>query len=562
MSEPVEYRSDTELVSLLRRDPRDGLHELYRTYADRLLGFSLTITHNRALAEDAVQDSLLVAVGAVGKLRQPERLRPWLFAITRNECLRQLRHQQRNVPTGAPGQELGTESEEVNFAMNLDRQFAQSTVQRALPAMNPADRDVITMALANDMDAPDTAAALGLSLRNTHARLTRAKRSMAECVTALAVFDSDCPELAQLVDRDAAFGPLQRKRVVKHTRDCGRCEQRRRAAFADSQQALAAPLEVTPSPELRARILDLTDAELATRAEALVARVGSFDPEGFPATRRSPWRRLGWGALLLVLLSGLLAFAAVGEVTELSVTPSPGPEATGSPAPEPSGSPSASRKPRPQAERPSGLGRGSRVVAGGGAGSGAAPVLGSGSSGAGSFGGSTAGSGNTGGGAGAGTAGGSTGSEGTSGAPAPAPGPAPAPRPTPSTSSKPTQKPKPKPKPTRTPSPSPTPTRSPSPSVSPTPSPTGSPTPTPSPTTSPSPSPSPTPTPTPTGSPTRTPTATPTRPPISSASVSVVATPVPAPAPTDPGREPASGQVGRAGTTTSGPSTPEPSAAQ
>ena len=41
-------------------------------------------------ASDAVQDTFVVAAAKLGRLRDPGRLRPWLFAVARNECRRQL----------------------------------------------------------------------------------------------------------------------------------------------------------------------------------------------------------------------------------------------------------------------------------------------------------------------------------------------------------------------------------------------------------------------------------------------------------------------------------------
>ena len=47
---------------------------------------------------DAVQDTFLVATAKVRNLRDPGKLRSWLYAVARNECLRRLRA--GNAPLG------------------------------------------------------------------------------------------------------------------------------------------------------------------------------------------------------------------------------------------------------------------------------------------------------------------------------------------------------------------------------------------------------------------------------------------------------------------------------
>ena len=42
-------------------------------------------------AADAVQDTFVIAAARLGGLRDPRKLRPWLYAVARNECHLRLR---------------------------------------------------------------------------------------------------------------------------------------------------------------------------------------------------------------------------------------------------------------------------------------------------------------------------------------------------------------------------------------------------------------------------------------------------------------------------------------
>ena len=71
-----------------------GLLAAYDAYGPDLFGYAEFLLAGRSetdgadQAAAAVLDALLVATGVVGELADPDRIRPWLLALTRNECLR------------------------------------------------------------------------------------------------------------------------------------------------------------------------------------------------------------------------------------------------------------------------------------------------------------------------------------------------------------------------------------------------------------------------------------------------------------------------------------------
>ena len=71
-----------------------GLLAAYDAYGPDLFGYAEFLLAGRSdtdgadQAAAAVLDALLVATGVVGELADPDRILPWLLALTRNECLR------------------------------------------------------------------------------------------------------------------------------------------------------------------------------------------------------------------------------------------------------------------------------------------------------------------------------------------------------------------------------------------------------------------------------------------------------------------------------------------
>ena len=284
--------SDSELVAGLISDGPSGLRDVYDQYSGRLYGYALTITHNQALAEDAVQDSLLIAMGAIEKLRDPSRFRSWLFAITRNECLRQLRTSQKSAHPDQSERELAQLADDTDLDRGLDQDHAAQVVQAAIAGLSPSDRDIITMALQNDMDPKATGHALGLSPSNLHARLSRARKAMESSVSTVLLIGTrgkKCEQLAAILNGQSRLNPLVRKRVTKHKRECDDCERRSRAAVAGMSSALAAPIVAAVPTGLAEELFGPAgSAATATSTEAtntagLIAAAQLSPEDGFPA---------------------------------------------------------------------------------------------------------------------------------------------------------------------------------------------------------------------------------------------------------------------------------------
>jgi DNA-directed RNA polymerase specialized sigma24 family protein len=50
-------------------------------------------------AADAVEDTFIITVGRLDRLRDPRKLRPWLYAVARNECHSRVRPSHSAVPS-------------------------------------------------------------------------------------------------------------------------------------------------------------------------------------------------------------------------------------------------------------------------------------------------------------------------------------------------------------------------------------------------------------------------------------------------------------------------------
>ena len=74
---------------------RDVLDEILDALQRPLYRYIARLLTRRETAEDALQEVLFRICRQIGRLRDPELLRPWAFRIASRECFRQLRSEKR-----------------------------------------------------------------------------------------------------------------------------------------------------------------------------------------------------------------------------------------------------------------------------------------------------------------------------------------------------------------------------------------------------------------------------------------------------------------------------------
>ena len=82
---------DREVVAAITTGDPAGIAMAYDRYASTLYGYSHWILHDSAAAAGALTDTFVIAAATLSEVSEPSTLRPWLFALARNECRRRIR---------------------------------------------------------------------------------------------------------------------------------------------------------------------------------------------------------------------------------------------------------------------------------------------------------------------------------------------------------------------------------------------------------------------------------------------------------------------------------------
>jgi RNA polymerase sigma factor (sigma-70 family) len=332
-----DVASDAELALSAAAGDRRAFAGIYDRYADRLHDFCIGMVRDRDSAADCVQDVFCIAAARLSQLSDPDKLRPWLYAIARSEALRCLRNRRRvQVSDELPDEVAGDPSPETL----AERSELADLIAAAAGGLSERDRAVLELAYRHGLDGPELADALGVTAANANRMVSRLRQTIELALGALLVArrtqnDPDgCPELrAILAGWDGRFTILMRKRIARHIESCPICEPNRRQMVNRAALLGAVPVFIPAPAWLRGHTLgqiQLTAAEAplagATSdgtttsangsgglAGAAVAAQGADlaagDGVSGAATQEAApddRRHRGWRLLLLLLLLALI----------------------------------------------------------------------------------------------------------------------------------------------------------------------------------------------------------------------------------------------------------------
>jgi RNA polymerase sigma factor (sigma-70 family) len=298
--------TDADLVRGSLAGDRAAFAEIYDRYADRLYDFSVGMLRDYDAAADCVQETFCLAATRLPQLREPDKLRPWLYSIARNEALGRLRELRRE----APSEELpDIESDDAGPDALAARTELADLIAEAAGGLTDRDRAVFDLAFRHGLDGPELAEALGVSHTNANTMVHRLRQTVERSLGALLVCRgqraSGSCELGQILSGwDGQFTVLMRKRVSRHIESCPDCDEERRRLVSPSALLAAAPAFIPAPKWLRDKTIG--DIQLVCHATPMDGQSDTDDGE-VGAFRSDGRRRLVAAALLVMVLAAVTA---------------------------------------------------------------------------------------------------------------------------------------------------------------------------------------------------------------------------------------------------------------
>ncbi|MFI6499826.1 hypothetical protein [Nonomuraea typhae] len=273
--------NDRMLVEALRADDPGALAALYDTYAEGIYQYCWSLLLSSDSAQVALRDTLIAAEAHIFALAEPERLRPWLYALARGACAVRRLSAPADAPAGAS--RALTEAPEPDEPGDADLRIMAWNATHSLPA---DDRELLELSTRHELPTADLAVILGLAPRQVELAEEAARERLREEVTAEFLARKvpyDCPRRARIL---AGFaGELtaeMRRHLVRHVAHCELCAPHHTRAISAAKVFELLP--AAPLPEsLRVRVMScFIDPELVPYRRYVARRAGILDAAGFP----------------------------------------------------------------------------------------------------------------------------------------------------------------------------------------------------------------------------------------------------------------------------------------
>lgn len=244
MAASHDTRTDADLVGAYLTGDSAALGALYDRFAPGLYDTARAMLSDRDEAADVVQDVFCVAAAKLGQLRERDRVKPWLYSIARHEVFRRTRRRRQVVlgrdeswdGSSGDGAEWAAAPDPLAEGAAVESAELAAVVREAARGLEPSDQLLLELSIRQGLAGDALAAAMGVTLAQSHSMLYRMRDRVERAVGAYVVARGgrqDCPDLAVVLSGwDGTFNVLWRKRIGRHIDNCDACTVRRKAAVS------------------------------------------------------------------------------------------------------------------------------------------------------------------------------------------------------------------------------------------------------------------------------------------------------------------------------------------
>jgi RNA polymerase sigma-70 factor (ECF subfamily) len=181
----VTRRSYTVGVVADRTGDFGSFEELAMPHFAKLYNFAHWLTHDRAAAEDLVQETYMKALRGFSSFQQGTNFRAWMYKILRNTFLTTKAGLKVSVSLDSDGEDKPAEPAvtETPESVLLAR-VELETIQNALEKLPVKFREIILLCDLEEMSYQEIGETLGIPIGTVMSRLSRARKAMRELLAA------------------------------------------------------------------------------------------------------------------------------------------------------------------------------------------------------------------------------------------------------------------------------------------------------------------------------------------------------------------------------------------
>jgi len=178
----VDQQGETELARAVLAGETNAFERFVDHFRSKVFHYSWLMCGQPEDAEEVAQETLLKVFESFGQLRDPQRVRPWIFRIAKNACLMQRRksvfapaHEQ-SLDDLPPDAELADDAPQADAAL-LNSEL-RAVMDRVVAELPPVYRAVVLLRDLEELSTEETAQILELGTDVVKTRLHRGRVAM------------------------------------------------------------------------------------------------------------------------------------------------------------------------------------------------------------------------------------------------------------------------------------------------------------------------------------------------------------------------------------------------
>lgn len=165
--------SNTDKQVDLARQAR--FQQLISIYMDDLFRYAYWLTHDKSVAEDLVQETMLRAWKSLDRLQKPEAAKGWLITILRRENARRFERFQPQF-SSVPTESIGDKHRD------YDTSTEAFVLRQAIEKLPEEYREPLLLQVIHGCTQKEVAARLGITAAGAGTRLFRARNKLKEAL--------------------------------------------------------------------------------------------------------------------------------------------------------------------------------------------------------------------------------------------------------------------------------------------------------------------------------------------------------------------------------------------
>lgn len=171
----LKHLKDEELVAFYVETQRNVyFEEIYERYANKVYRKCYSFVYNQAKAEDFTHDIFLKLIVKIGTFKETSKFSTWLYSITYNYCMDQIRVTKKNQEVALDGDyELADDYEDEDLV-----QMQGSQLNKSLEKIPSDEKALILMKYQDDFSIKEIADTLKITESAVKMRLLRSKEKL------------------------------------------------------------------------------------------------------------------------------------------------------------------------------------------------------------------------------------------------------------------------------------------------------------------------------------------------------------------------------------------------